>query len=72
MKLQVATAKPHGRRYPWDRWLIDRVVTLRRGRDYDCEPASMGIVVRLAARRHGRLVRVQVAGDTVVIEPLGG
>lgn len=62
-------AKPHGNRYPWDDWLDGRERKIRRGVDFDCEPASMGVIVRLAARRRAVCVSVYVAGSFVRIVP---
>lgn len=61
--------RPHGRRYPWDRWFAALPVTLRRWEDFEVEPASFGINARLAAKARGLGVKVKVDGDRVTIEP---
>lgn len=64
--------RPGGHRYPWDEWLTGRLKVLRRDVDFTCEPASMGIIVRLAARRRGvgGQYVVSVCGDEVIITPV--
>lgn len=71
MPSDAKNRKPGGHRYPWDDWLVGRTRVLRRGVEFDCEPASMGIIVRLAAKRRGVRGRyvVSVAGDEVIITP---
>lgn len=61
--------KKHGRRYPWPEWFDRKLRVLVRGRDFDCEPSSMGIMARLAASRRKYPATVLVAGETVVINP---
>ena len=61
----------HGHRYPWDKWLNGEKITLIRGVQFDCEPASMGILVRLTAKERGVPVSVSVKGGNVEIYPKG-
>lgn len=57
-------------RYPWKRWFAPhrRRLSLVRGTDYDCQPHSMAIQVRLHAPKFGRRVSVTIDEDTVTVE----
>jgi hypothetical protein len=58
-------------RYPWDRWLQKKQVTLHKGRDFRCMPHSMGVQVRTAAARRGKHVSVFIQGTTLVVKVEG-
>lgn len=60
--------KTKGRRYPWDDWLYCGHKILTRGKDFDCEPASMGLIVRLALKSRKMNRQIHVNGDTVTID----
>lgn len=55
-------------RYPWEEWFAKGTFTLKKGRDYDCEPFSMTMMVRMNARKEGLKVRTSTHGDTVEVE----
>ena len=56
------------RKYDWQTLLAHQRVTLWRGRDYDCEAASIASQARMAGRYLGLHVRVELLPDRVVIE----
>lgn len=56
--------------YPWDRWvrlLRRKKLTLRRGRDYHCQPHSMSVMVRNAAVARGIRVQVLINEDVLTV-----
>ena len=54
-------------RYPWDRWLGKKRIVLRRGRDYRCQPHSMGVQVRNAAAARGVHVSVKILEGEITV-----
>ena len=56
--------------YPWDPWLARRTpLRLVRGKHYHCQPHSMSVQVRRAARLRGLVVRVHIDDDVVTVFP---
>jgi len=55
------TGRP--RLYPWNSWFRRKRFALRRGRDYHCNPYSMGQQIRNAAFRRGLKVAIEIASD---------
>lgn len=60
--------RPHGHRYPWDKWFEVGRVILRRGKHYHCLTHGMIQTIRQAAARYGIRVRLSVAQDTITLE----
>lgn len=42
--------KVHGRRYPWDEWIAQQTVRLKRGKHFDCREWVMAQIVRNRVR----------------------
>lgn len=60
----VAPRKGRKPKYKWDDWLeVGKVITLRKGFDYDCTTAAMVVQIRSAASKKGKSVRILVAED---------
>jgi len=55
------------RRYPWDKWLGYKQLTLVKGRHFDCRPYSMGVQVRTAAAKRGIKVSIKIHGSVLTI-----
>lgn len=60
-------------KYPWQEWLGKQgdSISLRKGRDYQCQTHAFAIQVRQAAQRLRIIVSVFVADDVVTIENKG-
>lgn len=55
-------------RYPWEEWFKKGTFTLKRFRDYDCQPFSMTMMVRMNAKKEGIKVRTVTHDDTITVE----
>lgn len=52
-------------RYPWAKWFRRRTFTLRKGKDFTCQPHSMAQQIRNAAFRHRVTVSIAIDGNEV-------
>jgi hypothetical protein len=53
--------------HPWDRWFIKPRITLKRGRDFDCQPHSMGVQIRQAAKKRGLHFSVRIDEGNITV-----
>ena len=63
--------KPANAKYPWDRWFKQKKVVLERQRDYTCQPHSMGVMIRAAARERKVCVSVKIHDGRISVQVLG-
>lgn len=54
--------------YHWDDWFNGEIWKLTQGEDFSITAASFGTCVYPAAYRRGLRVRVNVRGDTVILQ----
>ncbi len=59
------------RKYPWEIWFSAPRMVLRRGVDYHISQAMMYQTVRNNASRRALIVRVEDAGDAIIITNVG-
>lgn len=52
-------------RYPWDKWFKKDKIVLVRGTHYHCQPHSMGVQVRDAAKKRDLDVSVSISEGTI-------
>lgn len=57
-------------KYPWDEWFSRAVTVLKRGKDFNCQPHSMGVMIRQKASCRGVSVSVKIQDNVVVMEIL--
>lgn len=60
-----------GVKYPWDKWFARKSFTLVRGKHYNCQPHSMGILIRLTAAKRGKRVSVSIDEGTIKVRIVG-
>jgi len=56
------------RKYAWEKWFAQSVVTVVRGRDYTCSQSTMVATIRNNASRLGHKVRLVDTGSSVIIK----
>jgi len=54
-------------KHPWAVWLGQEELVLVRGEDFDCEPYSMAMQLRRAAKSESKVVSVTVERDKVTL-----
>jgi len=58
-------------RYPWEKWLKRRKITLKQGTDFSCQPHSLSVMIRTRAKQFDVEVSVSIDGKFVTIERRG-
>ena len=53
--------------YPWVKWLARKKLTLVRGKDYQCQPHSMGQQFRNEALKAQLVFSIHIDGGTLTI-----
>lgn len=58
--------------HPFDDWFKNEKFTLYRGADYFCQPHTMSIQLRIAARKRRKRISVFIYGPKLVVTMKGG
>jgi hypothetical protein len=71
-KIMAKKKKPANAKYPWDHWFrARRKFLLIRGQDYDCQPHSMGVMIRAAAYARKVRTSVSIYDEKITVRVLG-
>ena len=54
--------------YPWEKWFAKNRFILFRGKQYNCQPHSMGVQIRNAAAKRNLSVSVYIDGDKITCD----
>jgi translation initiation factor IF-1 len=68
-KINRTPSTSRSKEYPWDQWFDGQIWKLKPGKDFDVKASALEKVIRTAANRKGKFVRVRVIdGDFVVLQ----
>lgn len=57
--------------YPWEEWMSKKKLSLKQGKDFQCQMHTMIQQVRNRACEYGLSVSTQVSGDTLQVSLSG-